>query len=153
MDWNYLLWRFDGRIGRRTFWIAFLTVALVELLCHLTAQSLELERLSSIISLAFGYPELAILAKRGHDRDISALVPLAFYAYSAVIDFVFVIGAAGTADEPSRLVVLMTIPWIAGAVALLIDFGLRKGTSGPNRFGPDPLGPRIVRRPNGPTGD
>ena len=144
MDWNYLLWRFDGRIGRRTFWIAFLTVGLIELACHLAAQSLEQERLSSIISLAFGYPEFAILAKRGHDRNISTWVPGAFYAYSALIDFVFVIGAAGTQDDPSSLVILLTIPWIVFAIALLLDFGFRKGTRGPNRFGPDPLGrPRI----------
>jgi uncharacterized membrane protein YhaH (DUF805 family) len=144
VDWNYLLWRFDGRIGRRTFWIAFLMVGLIELACHLAAQSLEQERLSSIISLAFGYPEFAILAKRGHDRNISTWVPGAFYAYSALIDFLFVIGAAGTQDDPSSLVILLTIPWIVFAIALLLDFGFRKGTSGHNRFGPDPLGrPRI----------
>jgi uncharacterized membrane protein YhaH (DUF805 family) len=141
VDWNYLLWRFDGRIGRRTFWIAFLAVGLVELTCHLAAQSLEQDRLSSIISLAFGYPEFALLAKRGHDRNITTWMPAAFYADSALIDFMFVIGAAGTQGDPSSLVVLMTIPWVVFAGALLIEFGFRKGTSGPNRFGPDPLSP------------
>lgn len=144
MDWNYLLWRFDGRIDRRTFWIAFLAVGLIELACHLAAQSLEQDRLSSIISLAFGYPEFAILAKRGHDRNLTTWVPGAFYAYSALIDLIFVIGAAGTQDDPSSVVVLMTIPWMVFAGALLIEFGFRKGTSGPNRFGPDPHGPARI---------
>lgn len=143
MDWNYLLWRFDGRIGRRTFWIAFATVGLIELACHLAAQSAGQDRLSSIISVAFGYPEFALLAKRGHDRNTSTWIPAAFYAYSSFIDFLFVIGLAGTQDEPSSLVVALTIPWLAFAIGLLIDFGFRRGTSGPNPFGPDPLGPRI----------
>jgi uncharacterized membrane protein YhaH (DUF805 family) len=149
LDWNYLLWRFDGRIGRQTFWIAFLAVAAVEFFCRFVVMASGDERLSSIISLAFGYPECAILAKRGHDRDISTWVPVTFYAYSSVIDFLFVIGAAGTQDEPSPLVVALTIPWIVFALVLLIDFGCRKGTTGPNRFGPDPLGPRFISRHNG----
>jgi uncharacterized membrane protein YhaH (DUF805 family) len=153
VDWNYLLWRFDGRIGRRTFWIAFLTVGLIELACHLVAQSLDQDRLGSIISLAFGYPEFAILAKRGHDRNVTTWVPGAFYAYSSVIDFMYVIGAAGTPDDPSSLVVLMTVPWIVFAIALLIEFGVRKGASGPNRFGPDPLAPPAITHRDGPTKD
>jgi uncharacterized membrane protein YhaH (DUF805 family) len=153
VDWNYLLWRFDGRIGRRMFWIGFLAVGALELVCHAVAQSLDQDRLSSIISLAFGYPEFALLAKRGHDRNISTWAPGAFYAYSALIDFLFVIGAAGTQEDPSSLVVLLTIPWIVFAIALLIEFGLRKGVSGPNRFGPDPLGPRLVAHRDGPNED
>ncbi len=143
MDWDYLLWSFDGRISRRTFWIGLTTVGLIELVCHVAAQSLDQDRLSSIISLAFGFPEFAILAKRGHDRNVSTWVPGAFYAYSSLIDFLFVIGLAGTQDEPSSLVVALTVPWLAFAAGLLIDFGLRKGTRGPNAFGPDPLGPSI----------
>ncbi len=149
MDWNYLLWRFDGRIGRQTFWIAFLAVAAVEFLCHFAVMASGSERLSSIVSLAFGYPECAILAKRGHDRNVSTWVPATFYAYSSVIDFLFVIGAAGTRDEPSPLVVALTVPWIVFTLALLIDFGCRKGTTGPNQYGPDPLGPRAITRHNG----
>jgi uncharacterized membrane protein YhaH (DUF805 family) len=154
VDWRYLLWSFSGRIPRRTFWIAFVVVAAAELIAHLIANQIEGERLSSIVSLAFGYPEFAILAKRGQDRNISAWVPGAFYAFSAFIDFLFVIGAAGTGDEPNGTIVLLTIPWIVCALALLLDFGCRRGTIGPNRFGPDPLGQlHIVRRGNGQSKD
>lgn len=144
MDWKYLLWHFDGRISRRTFWIAFLAVAVIELLTHFVVTANGDQRLSSIVSLAFGYPECALLAKRGHDRNVSTWVPAAFYAYSSMIDFLFVIDAAGTPDEPSPLVVVLTVPWIVFTLALLLDFGCRKGTTGPNRFGPDPLGPRFI---------
>lgn len=149
MDWNYLLWRFDGRISRQPFWIALLTVAAVEFFFHFAVMASGGERASSIISLAFGYPECAILAKRGHDRNITTWVPVAFYAYSALIDLLFVIGVAGTQDDPSPLIVALTIPWIVFTAALLIDFGCRKGTTGPNRYGPDPLGPRFISRHNG----
>ena len=54
MDWDYLLWSFDGRISRRTFWIGLATVGLIELAFHVAAQSLDQDRLSSII--LFGPP-------------------------------------------------------------------------------------------------
>lgn len=149
MDWSYLLWRFDGRIARQTFWIALLSVAAVEFLVDFAARAAGGDRLSPIISLAFGYPETAILAKRGHDRNIPTWVPITFFGYSALIDFLFVINAAGRPEDPSALIALLTVPWIAFMLALLIDFGCRKGTSGPNRYGPDPLGPRSISRHNG----
>lgn len=149
MDWNYLLWRFDGRISRKTFWTVFLAAAAVEFVVHYVVTANGDERISSIVSLAFGYPECAILAKRGHDRNVSTWVPVAFYAYSSLIDFLFIVGAGGTQEEPSPLLVALTVPWIVFTVVLLIDFGCRKGTTGPNRFGPDPLGPRFLSRNNG----
>jgi uncharacterized membrane protein YhaH (DUF805 family) len=153
VDWNYLLWRFDGRIGRQTFWIAFLTVAAVEIVFHLTAYSSGALRLIPVISLAFGYPETAVLVKRGHDGDIPTWVPVAFYAYSAVIDFLFMIGADGTKDDQGSLMTVLSILWAVFALGLIVGLGCRKGTSGPNRFGPDPLGPRIASRRNGSAGD
>lgn len=153
MDWNYLLWRFEGRIGRQTFWNAFLAVALVEIGCHFAAYSSGAERISPIISLAFGYPETAILVKRGHDRDVPAWVPIAFYAFSAVIDFLFVVGADGSQDDRGSLLTVLSIVWAVFALGLIFDFGCRKGTNGPNRFGADPLGPRIVSSRNGSAKD
>lgn len=143
MTWHDVLFGFDGRIGRKTFWIAFVAVTAAELLCHSIAGSIEGERLTSIVSLAFSYPEFAIMAKRGHDRGMPTAVPGVFFAVSVVIDFLFVIGAAGTTEEPSALLLMLTVPWLVFALALIIDLGFRPGTPGPNRYGPDPERPRL----------
>ncbi|EJW10244.1 hypothetical protein A33M_0257 [Rhodovulum sp. PH10] len=149
MDWRYLLFEFDGRIGRRPFWAAFVAVSTAEFACHVIAAALEGERLSAIVSLAFSYPEFAVLAKRAHDRALPTLLPGIFFGISVLIDFVFVIGAAGTPEAPSPLFMLLSVPWLVFAIALLIDLGFRRGTPGPNRYGPDPLAGVSTRRSGG----
>ena len=44
-----------------------------------------------------------------------------------------------TEERPSTLFYVVGIPVGLMALVLLIDFGFRRGTAGPNRFGPDPL--------------
>lgn len=145
MTWRDVLFEFDGRIDRRTFWIAFLAVAVAELFCHAVVGLVADDRATSIVSLAFSYPEFAIMAKRGHDRGMPTMVPGVFFGLSILVDFVFVLDAAGTPEQPSPLLMMLTVPWLVFAVALLVDLGFRRGTRGPNRYGPDPQGPTIYR--------
>ena len=70
MDWAYLLNSFDGRIGRQTFWIAMGVVTVAEIFGHFIAEQVQGDRLSAIVDLAFTYPEFAIAAKRGQDRNM-----------------------------------------------------------------------------------
>jgi uncharacterized membrane protein YhaH (DUF805 family) len=140
MDWNYLLNSFEGRIGRQTFWIAIGAATLVEILCHVIAYRIEGERLSAIVDLAFTYPEFAIVAKRGHDRNMPPWVPGLFFAAGVLLDLLTVLGLAGTRDEPNTLSLVIALPFTVFGLALLGDLGFRQGTRGPNRFGPDPLG-------------
>lgn len=140
MNWSYLFFSFDGRITRQPFWIAFLIVAGLELTCHLLVYPMEDgERLSAIISLAYTYPEFAVFAKRGHDRNIPPQVIGAFFLFSVFMDFMVVVGLGGTRDEPSALLLTLGIPWSLFALVLLVELGLRRGTRGANRYGPDPL--------------
>ena len=140
MNWSYLFLSFDGRISRQPFWLAFLAVAGLELACHLFVYSFESgDRLSAIISLAFAYPEFAVFAKRGHDRNISLRAIGAFFLLSVTMDFIVVLGLGGTRDSLSALLFTFSVLWVLFAVALLIELGIRRGTPGPNQYGPDPL--------------
>ena len=56
MDWAYLLNSFDGRIGRKTFWIAMAVVTVAEIIGHIFAEEIQGDRLSAIVDLAFTYP-------------------------------------------------------------------------------------------------
>ena len=139
MDWRYLLNSFDGRISRQPFWIAMGLVVAAELLAHAVAYRIEGERLSAIVDLAFTYPEFAIAAKRGHDRNVPTWLPGLFFALGALIDLLTVTGLRVTDGRTTLFDFFALLVSIFG-IGLLVDFGFRKGTPGPNRFGPDPFG-------------
>lgn len=139
MDWVYLLNRFDGRIGRRTFWIAMGVVAVAEIAAHLVADQFQGDRLSAIVDLAFTYPEFAVAVKRGHDRNLPVWLLAIFFAAGALLDLLTVLGWAGTErDEVAALAI--AVPFTVVGLALLVELGFRRGTVGPNQYGPDPLG-------------
>jgi uncharacterized membrane protein YhaH (DUF805 family) len=139
MDWAYLLNSFEGRISRKTFWIAMAVLIVAETLAHFIAEALQGDRLSAIVDLAFTYPEFAIAAKRAHDRDLPIWILIVFFAGGALLDLFTVLGLAGSNEEPSVLSLIIAVPFTVMLVALMIELGFRRGTIGPNRYGPDPV--------------
>ena len=139
MDWLYLFNSFHGRISRQTFWIGFGIVIAAELVCHAVAEQLQGDRLSAIVDLAFTYPEFAVTIKRAHDRNMPNWVLIAFFSAGAVLDLLMVLDLAGTDEHPSLISLAIAIPFTVIGLALLAELGLRKGTEGPNQYGPDPL--------------
>ena len=142
MDWAYLLNSFDGRISRKTFWIAMGVLTVAEILAHIVAEAIQGDRLSAIVDLAFTYPEFAIAAKRGHDRETPLWLLVIFFGAGAVLDLLSVLQLNGTDEEPSILSVFIAVPFTVLGLALLIELGFRRGTVGPNQYGPDPLANR-----------
>jgi len=106
------------------------------------ATRIEGERLSAIVDLAFIYPEFALFTKRAHDRNMPTRLIGAFFAISAFIDFLVIVGLGG-ANKASTPMLVVMVPWTIFALALLVELGMRRGTSGPNRYGPDPLAGRV----------
>jgi len=139
MDWNYLFNSFAGRISRRTFWIAITVLTVAELFGHLVAEQIEGDRLSAIVDLAFTYPEFAVAVKRGHDRNTPVWLLASFFAAGALLDLLTVLQLTGTGDQPNLLSILIALPFTVLGLALLVELGFRKGMSGPNQHGPDPL--------------
>jgi uncharacterized membrane protein YhaH (DUF805 family) len=139
MDWAYLLNGFHGRIGRQTFWMAMGTVAVANFLACFIAAQLQGDRLSAIVDLAFTYPEFAIALKRLHDRNLPLWLLIVFFTANAAYDLLDVLGLGGTTDEPSMLSYVIAVPFAVFFLALLVELGFRRGTVGPNPYGPDPL--------------
>jgi|SRR5215469_1385177 len=139
MDWVYLLTSFEGRIGRKTFWIAIAVLVAAEILAHFVTEALQGERLSAIVDLAFTYPEFAIAAKRANDRDLPIWILIVFFGGGALLDLLTVLGLSGSDEQPSVASLFIAIPFTVLLVALMIELGFRRGTIGPNRFGPDPV--------------
>jgi uncharacterized membrane protein YhaH (DUF805 family) len=139
MDWAYLFSSFEGRISRQTFWIGVAILVVAELAAYLIAEALQGDRLSAIIDLAFIYPEFAVGVKRIHDRDLPVWILIVFFGGEAVLDLLTVLELAGSMDQPSLLSLAIAVPFTVLLVALLIELGFRRGTVGPNQYGPDPV--------------
>lgn len=114
IDWQYLLFQFDGRINRAKFWwgVGGLIVGYIILgVVYGLIDSGAIRGLLGLVYLAFIWPSLAISIKRWHDRDKSG--------WWVLIGFIPIIGP----------------------IWALIETGFLEGTSGPNQYGPDPLQP------------
>jgi uncharacterized membrane protein YhaH (DUF805 family) len=151
MDWIYLFTSFGGRISRRPFWIGCGIVAAVifasELLAYVvegeplsSIKDLELaggDRSSSLVDLVFTYPQFALAVKRANDRDLSPSVVGLFFAINVALDLFTLWN--GAIDMDNSLNQIIVIPFALFLVILIVELGFRRGTDGPNRFGPDPL--------------
>jgi len=100
-----------GRIARRSFWLhGVLVLAALSLLGRalLDIARLRSDNVDMIVDSLLLWPALAISAKRWHDRDKSGWW------------------------------VLVALLPVIGWLWMLADNGFRRGTPGPNRFGPEP---------------
>jgi len=142
MDWAYLLNNFEGRIARQPFWIAMAAVTVTEIFGHLIAETVQGDRLSAIVDLAFTYPEFAIAVKRAHDRNLPLWILVVFFGGGAMLDLLTVLDLTGTREQPSLFSLLIAVPFTVLGLALVVELGFRRGTIGPNQYGPDPLASR-----------
>ncbi|MCP4330884.1 MAG: DUF805 domain-containing protein [Alphaproteobacteria bacterium] len=105
-----LFFSFTGRINRATYWTRAMPVLLAYGLLVNLVVLVEVDAIgsqgpvSTLLSLAGLWPNLAVAVKRLHDRDRSGW-----------------------------FVLIILIPFI-GAIWLIIEVWLLKGTEGPNRF-------------------
>ena|SRR6478672_4629238 len=132
---------FQSRARRSEYWWFVLFVVLVGLVAgildRLIAGDVHMRQgpVSVITSLALLLPSLAVSVRRLHDIDRTGWWILIFYVAAIVLIFA-ALGAAFTGSPGTALVLLLAIG--ALSVWLLVWF-VTKGTTGPNRFGPDPL--------------
>jgi uncharacterized membrane protein YhaH (DUF805 family) len=135
--WIYVFTSFHGRITREPFWIAFAIMVAIETITQFLANRIQGETLSTILDLAFTYPEFAIAVKRSNDRNLSPWVVALFFAINVALDLFTLLNGELDSTEPINNIIL--IPFALLALVLIVELGFRRGTEGPNRFGPDPL--------------
>lgn len=110
MSPQQILFSFQGRIPRRTWWLyGVLGLLGIGLLAHtlLRVAGVSEEKADDLINLLLTWPALAVSVKRWHDRDKSG--------WWVLVNAVPVIGMVWT----------------------LIENGMLRGTPGVNRFGED----------------
>jgi len=151
MKLQKILFSFEGRIGRGTYWLA--TLALIVAVLVLTfapfllnseaAAVLMLALTSQFIWLLSLWPILAVGAKRLHDRNKNGwwllvfwLLPFALFCGGFSIVF-FDDPRTGRSGDFSTglIVVLASLP---PALWGIVELGILPGTKGPNLYGADP---------------
>ena len=116
MSLSELLFSFDGRISRSTYWLKFalplagfgLVAAILDMAMGTFDYENNIGLLSGLLSLAAIYPSVAVGVKRCHDRDRSGW-----------------------------FILIGLIPIVQ--IWLWIELGVLKGTTGRNQYGADPL--------------
>lgn len=154
MSNKQLFTSFDGRIGRKRFWRGYLAIIGIALLVSMGIPSLAISHPGSehlaalILSLAILYPAAAISVKRLHDRDKSGWLAALFLVPGPFLQILELLGiAGGLARAPGAALLPHVISWVLTALIIvagiwaLIELGFCKGTTGPNRYGPDPVEP------------
>ena len=122
---------FTGRAPRSEFWWFFLFATVGSLITSMLDTMVGFSLLNAVFPLALLLPNLAVTARRLHDRDMSGWWMLAPYGAMALAGIMAGIGAG----------ILAVASGIGAAVLviLLLVWLIQKGTDGPNRFGADPL--------------
>ncbi len=125
-------WGFQGRIGRQTWWLAYVLPLMgISILC-------------SVLDIALGFVSLEDAAPAegyGYAFQTQGIGP---FGLLSLIPLIWG-GLAGQVkrwhdrDKSGWFVLINFIPLI-GAIWAVIELGFLRGTPGPNRFGPDPLG-------------
>lgn len=163
MSLTELLFSFKGRINRKPWWLATIAVGLaasvitgiLEALARSSGETIvnpvthELEPTGifglaiSIIALANLWIAFALSAKRLHDRDRTGWW-LIWQLLILILAVILVVVAIAVPKEQGALwYALAGAPGLAAfviSVWLFVQIGFLRGTEGPNRFGPDPLG-------------
>lgn len=154
MDWKYLLFSFEGRINRKRFWLASIAVALVSAaaivgLTFFTAAAAEghlplpaeigVALLLAVVGVVL-FCTLAISVKRLHDRGKSGWWMALYYGVGGAQEAADRAGLSGTEENPTEIGIALALAGLAVGIWYLVDLGILKGTPGPNRYGPDPLG-------------
>ncbi|CAM2978641.1 DUF805 domain-containing protein [Vibrio rarus] len=135
MDLKWLLLSFDGRIGRKQFWLWNISYYLfLSMLGSALAQMSPTVALYAVpcMSLILLYPDLAVTAKRWHDRNKSNRFLLLNIPLIVGRLLLPVSAQAETAEGLSRLFSLIAL---ACGLWILVECGFLKGSQGDNSYG------------------
>ncbi|MCL9783538.1 DUF805 domain-containing protein [Vibrio sp. S4M6] len=138
MHLKHVLFSFQGRLNRSIFWywnvayyvIIFLVVGLIS-----KAFPMQSEWVSSIFLIVLLYPDLAVTAKRWHDRGKSNWWLL---LNVPVVAGRLLVPAAGAMDT-SQIQVWGSILALVCGAWILIECGFLKGDESENQYGPAPV--------------
>lgn len=152
MDWGHFLFGFSGRINRAKYWLWLLLYMIAAFILGIIMYAVNSAVIGGIIQFVFGVAvfisSLAVMTKRLHDRNKSAVWLLIFVLAPSVLlgigVGVMIYGAASGSGGNMGGMGVVGGAFVLAAVGILIwvfvELGCLRGTVGSNQYGPDPLG-------------
>ena len=145
-----MFFSFRGRLNRAKYWIALLVYIVVFRVGEFLEYELGYQLINFLMFMTMMVSGISVGIRRLHDRNKSAWWLLLFYLLPSALFVHSVVLAASTGETTIATIrqgvisgsgVALVLGLCAAAVWLwaLIELGGRRGTPGPNRFGPDPL--------------
>ena len=165
---------FDGRIGRQDWWIGSIILFVIGIVLALIAATvfgaalftsmasmpvgtdITPEAASAALAASAGpiqtlawafvviwllllYPSLALGIKRRHDKDNNGYDVIGYVVLQVLMNLLVAFGMGGN-------IVVTVLSWasLVYAIYLLVVLGFLKGITGPNQYGPDPLGGTVA---------
>jgi uncharacterized membrane protein YhaH (DUF805 family) len=147
MNWRDLFTSFDGRISRKPFIVGMIVLSVSALFGMALTFVLGFSGMPFVLTIALLilipvatiFPSIALVAKRLHDRNR----PASWAAYFFVPVYLdFGIDALRIVADSTPLSVIGSVAGLVSLGAtiwLCIEGGILPGTTGLNRYGPDPL--------------
>ncbi|MCG9576210.1 DUF805 domain-containing protein [Vibrio tubiashii] len=139
MSMKDLLFSFQGRIGRKTYWIwnvvYYLMIVGFAMGMNVLAPSIA-HLILPVFLIVILVPDLAITAKRWHDRGKSSWwlllnIPLVIGRLTVPV------GDPSLAGQPSMLQAATSFAALVCGLWILVECGFLKGTDGENQYGPE----------------
>lgn len=126
-----------GRTNRQSFWVTSVLNYLAFLVAMLAAMGLPIVGLVIAVPVFFLalWVGFAVAVRRLHDRNKSGWWLVIIYA---PVFMLTVLGAVVSASDPETGSGLNALG-LPFSIWAFVELGCLKGTSGPNRFGDDPL--------------
>lgn len=132
----------EGRISRQHFWLGIVAITVIGLPVVGLAAFLGGGTAGAIANLFFLWCGFALSAKRAQDRNrhylfVAALFALAAFSTNLAASQARAMGRMASEQQP--LLVIVSLLFLGYLIFLFVDLGLRRGTVGPNKYGPDPI--------------
>lgn len=132
-----LLFSFQGRINRRLFWLwnsayYLLIITISTIVNKLVPDAATLAIPSILVLLVF--PDLAVSAKRWHDRNKSSYW-LVLYIPLVLSRLMVAITNAGEAYHPSLYQSVISVSALACGAWIFVECGFLKGDEQANKYG------------------
>lgn len=150
---KFLLTTTDGRISRQQWWIGVVAMLVIGIVLSVILGVISgsnftlMAWLSLLINIALIYPAYCIGIKRRHDRDNDGTDLKVMLGVSVFLSLLQATGIGMSLTDIGGVVVPTPSPWFGilnliffiFGIYMLVQLGFLKGTTGANRFGPDPL--------------
>jgi len=158
MDWGHLLFGFNGRTNRAKIWLWGLlyiiawVVAMIAAFAIIYATGIVAVMfiVYAVIIIGSFISYLAVTIKRLHDRDKSGWwllifigLPVVLVGVSGAMTMVAFMNSSGDITDIPEMNPIIAIVYLIGAAIGLwsfVELFCLRGTVGPNKYGPDPLG-------------